>query len=93
MTQSDLGSRNFGLMTRHRAGIRINAPMRQDEMDTTTRNPKNLTGMKLDVNSTMNPTMTDNALKTIPLPVVVKVFLAALCGSRPFCLSYRYLQR
>ena len=67
------GSRKSGLITRHSAGMRIMAPSRHAEMDTTTRNPKNLIGVKLEKSITVKPTITESALKMIPRPVVVRV--------------------
>ena len=87
------GSKNFGLNTRHREGMRTRAPMRQAKMDTITRNPKNFTGKKLENMRAANPMMTENALNIIPLPVVVRVLLTPSTGVRPFRLSSLYLQR
>ena len=71
------GSRNLGLSTIHSAGTKIKAPIKQARIDTNTKNPKNRTGKKFETNNALNPIITDNALKVIPLPVVVKVFLTA----------------
>ena len=57
--------------------MRTSAPTRQEKIETTIRNPKNLNGMKPDVNNTRKPIITEKALKMIPRPVVVRVFLAA----------------
>ena len=49
------------------------APNRHAEMDTITRKPKNLMGMKFEKSMTVKPIITENALKIIPRPVVVRV--------------------
>ena len=76
-----------------RAGIRIKAPIRHARMDTTIKNPKNLTGMKFEISSTTNPIITENALNTMPLPVVLSVFLTASTEVSPFRLSSLQRQR
>ena len=65
----------------------MSAPTRQAEIVTTTKNPKNLTGRKADIRSTIKPIITLNALNTIPLPTLVKVVLVASTGDLPDSLS------
>ena len=55
----------------------INAPIKQAEIDTITRKPKNRIGGNAEIKRTEKPIITDNALKTIPLPVVSSVFRIA----------------
>jgi hypothetical protein len=81
------GSRKPGLKTSTSAGMINNAPTRQVNMLTITKKPKNLSGGNTENGSAQNPSITDNALKLIPLPVVVRVFMTALPGSRPPSLS------
>jgi hypothetical protein len=72
-----IGSRNLGFSTIQIDGTTIRAPIRHAKIDTITRRPKNLTGIKVEKSSAINPIITEKALKTIPLPVVVRVFFTA----------------
>ena len=58
-------------------GTSSNALIRQVEIEITTRALKNRMGAKLDNESARKPTITENALKKIPLPVVQSVICAA----------------
>lgn len=87
------GSRNSGLNISTRAGIITSAPIRQVKIDTMTRKPKYCNGEKTEKGKAQKPRITDRALKLIPLPVVLSVFLTALTGSSPLPLSDLYLQR
>ena len=71
----------------------INAPTRHEKMDTITRKPNTLMGRNTENGRAQNPSITDRALKLIPLPVVVSVFKTASAGISPFSLSDLYLQR
>jgi hypothetical protein len=54
-------------------GTSNKALIRQVKIEITTSPLKNLIGAKFDRESAENPTITENALKKIPLPVVQRV--------------------
>ena len=87
------GSRKAGLKTSTMAGMITRAPIRQIKMDAMTRKPKYWSGENNEKGRAQNPSITDRALKLMPLPVVVSVFLTALTGSSPLSLSDLYLHR
>ena len=58
-------------------GTSSKALIRHVNIEITTRPLKYLMGAKLDKESAKNPTITENALKKIPLPVVQRVTRAA----------------
>ena len=87
------GSRNAGLKTSTRAGMISNAPTKQEKIEAITRKPNTLMGRNTENGKAQNPSMTDKALKLIPLPVVINVFRTASTGIRPFSLSDLYRQR
>lgn len=86
------GSKNRGLLKVMIAGISNKALIRQEKIEIVTNPPKKRRGAKLENNSTENPTITETALITIPLPAVFKVFVIAnlLFPDNAYSLLYRH---
>ncbi len=62
-------------------------------LDMITRKPKNRIGAKAENGNTLNPIITESALKAIPLPVVVKVLITASLSDSPRIFSSLYRHR
>ena len=78
-------SRNFGLSTRQSAGTRINAQIRHTKTEKMMRNAKYFIVKKDDTKRIVNPNITEKALITIPLPVVLWVAkIASICDLPEF---------
>ena len=73
------------------AGINSSAHIKQENIETTTKSPKNRNGAKFENIRAEKPIITDMALKTIPRPVVLKVF--AIAVSIFFDIAYSLLYR
>lgn len=81
------GSRNFGFIKITIEGTSSKALIKHVEIEITINKLKYRKGAKLEKESAKNPTITENALKTIPLPAVVNVIRAASLCLNPFVRS------
>ena len=80
---------NFGFVKTIRAGKKAKAPNRHIPMERTITNPKKNMGRNPEIIKTVNPTITEKALKIIPLPDVVNVFITASSAEEPFWTNLR----
>ena len=84
------GCKKRGLVTVINAGINNRALIRQEKMDTTINTPKKRSGAKPEKINAAKPTITEKALKTMPLPEVFNVLEMAVPVSRHFAYSSLY---
>ena len=88
-----MGSKNRGLVTTITAGISSKALIKQEKIETTTNTPKKRSGAKLEKIRIEKPTITEKALKIIPLPAVFNVFTIACFPSLKSAYSDLYLHK